>query len=63
MDKQTYADCLEHIEEIFNRLCKRGTLSKDCHSCPLLDEVIRLRLLVNGDRFEQVERELGYFLK
>jgi hypothetical protein len=63
VDKQTYAESLEHVELIFNRLCAKKKLGEGCRGCPFLDEVIKLRLLVKSDQFEQIERELGYFLK
>jgi hypothetical protein len=60
--QHAYADSLEHIEEIFNRLCLKHRLEEKCKECPFLDEVEKLRLLIKNQQFAQVERELGYNL-
>ncbi len=60
--QRAYADSLEHIEEIFNRLCIRHKLSEKCKQCPFLEEIENMRTLVKSQKFDQIEKELGYFL-
>lgn len=61
--QRAYGDALEHLEEIFNRLFLKRKLEESCKTCPLIEEIEKMRLLVKDQQFEQIERELGYFLK
>ncbi len=53
---------LEHIQSIYNRLYQRDKLGKHCENCPLIFEIEKLLEYVKERRFEELEREIGYYL-
>ena len=59
-----YIKALTHVEHLFNRLYLMERLNKECcEKCPLMEELAKLRDRLETERFEELERRLGYYLK
>ena len=67
MDRETYqrayADVIEQLQRIYNRLFVKKRLCENCRDCPLLVEMDKLKALVKEDQFDQMEKQLGYYLR
>jgi hypothetical protein len=60
--QRAYSDVIEQLQRIFNRLFAKKRLCESCRDCPLMVEMDKLKELVKDDQFDQMEKELGYYL-
>ena len=60
--RRGFTDALEYVLVIFNKLKSKGKLSDQCVNCKFVEEIGNLLLLAKDKEFEQIERELGYYL-
>jgi hypothetical protein len=57
-----YAEALEHVQHLFNRLRSKNKITESCKDCPLINEVETLKLLFKEEQFKQTEEQIGYKL-
>ncbi len=62
IDLQEYALAMEHIENLFNRLCCQNKLGDACKDCALMAAVTALKEFAQTEQVKVVEKNLGFNL-
>jgi hypothetical protein len=62
IDLKEYALALEHIENLFTRLCCQKKLSDGCKECALMAAVSALKEFAQTEQVKAVEKNLGFNL-
>ena len=58
-----FTDALEYVLGIYNRLESKLKPEDKCAKCKFICEIGQLASLAKDKQFEQIESELGYFLR
>ena len=62
IDLKEYALALEHIENLYTRLCCQKKLGDQCKECSLMAAVTALKEFAQTEQAKQVEKNLGFNL-
>jgi hypothetical protein len=62
IDLKEYALAMEHIENLFTRLCSQKKLGEQCKDCALMTAVTALKEFAQSEQCKVVERNLGFNL-
>jgi hypothetical protein len=62
IDLKEYALALEHIENLFARLCCQKKLGEGCKDCALMAAVTALKEFAQTEQLKAVEKSLGFNL-
>jgi hypothetical protein len=62
IDLQQYALAMEHIENLFTRLCCQNKLGEQCKDCALMTAVTALKEFAQTEQIKAVEKNLGFNL-
>ncbi len=62
IDLKEYALAMEHIENLYTRLCCQQKLGEQCKECPLMAAVNALKDFAQSEQVKLVEKNLGFNL-
>ncbi|MCW3999245.1 MAG: hypothetical protein NWE93_03305 [Candidatus Bathyarchaeota archaeon] len=62
IDLKEYAMAMEHIENLYIRLCSQKKLGDHCKECPLMAAVTVLKEFAQSEQVKVVEKNLGFNL-
>ncbi|MCL5876340.1 MAG: hypothetical protein M1540_00825 [Candidatus Bathyarchaeota archaeon] len=62
IDLKEYALALEHIENLYTRLCCQKKLGDQCKDCALISAVTALKDFAQTEQVKAVEKNLGFNL-
>ena len=62
IDLKEYALAMEHIENLFERLCCQKKLGEQCKDCALMAAVTALKDFAQSEQVKVVEKNLGFNL-
>ncbi len=62
IDLKEYSLAMEHIQNLYDRLCSQKKLHEDCKECPLLAAVTALKEFAATEEVKAVEKNLGFNL-
>jgi hypothetical protein len=62
IDLKEYALALEHIENLFERLCCQKKLGDQCKDCALMAAVTALKDFAETEQVREIEKNLGFNL-
>ncbi len=62
IDLKEYALALEHIENLYTRLCCQKKLGDQCKECALMAAVTALKEFAQTEQCKAVEKNLGFNL-
>ncbi len=62
IDLKEYALAMDHIENLFTRLCCQKKLGEQCKDCALMAAVSALKEFAQSEQVKVVEKNLGFNL-